>query len=96
LVTGTEKKHFEDIAESGIQDLVNLIVHNDDVNTFDWVIQSLIEICKHTQEQAEQCALIIHTGGRYCVKSGPEIEIKPMKEALVDRGISATIEKENT
>jgi ATP-dependent Clp protease adaptor protein ClpS len=95
LSTSTEKKQFEDVAESGIHDLVNLIVHNDDVNTFEWVIQSLIEICKHTTEQAEQCAWIIHTRGRYCVKSGPELEIKPMKEALVDREISATIEKEN-
>lgn len=70
----------------------SLVVHNDDVNTFDWVIQSLVEICKHTQEQAEQCALFIHFKGRYDVKHGTRDELKPMKDGLIDRGISATIE----
>ncbi len=71
-----------------------LIVHNDDVNTFEWVIQSLVEICKHTLQQAEQCAMIIHFKGRYAVKEGAEDILKPMKEALVDRGIGATLEYE--
>ena len=69
-----------------------LIVHNDEVNTFDWVIKALIEICKHTQEQAEQCAMIIHFKGKYAVKHGSEKELKPMREAISDRGIGATIE----
>lgn len=72
---------------------VNLIVHNDDVNTFDWVIQSLVEICGHTHEQAEQCAMIIHFKGKYCVKSGPREEMQILKDGLVDRGINATLEE---
>ncbi|PSR04638.1 MAG: Clp protease ClpS [Bacteroidetes bacterium SW_11_45_7] len=80
-----------------LEDLENsskLIVHNDDVNTFDWVIESLVEICDHTQEQAEQCSLIIHFKGKAQVKEGSHDDLKPMKDGLTDRGISATIEQE--
>lgn len=69
-----------------------LVVHNDEVNTFEWVIESLVDICKHSLQQAEQSALIIHTKGRYAVKEGDEHTLKPMREALVDRGIGATLE----
>lgn len=69
-----------------------LIVHNDEINTFEWVIQSLVQVCKHTWHQAEQCAWIIHTKGKYAVKEGTEEILKPMREALTDRGIGATIE----
>ena len=86
--------------EIGIKELlkdlnlgVRLIVHNDEVNTFDWVIQSLVEICRHDYEQAEQCAYLIHFKGKYAVKTGIRKELKPMKEALNDRAISATIEE---
>lgn len=71
----------------------NLIVWNDEVNTFDWVISSLIEVCDHSQEQAEQCALIIHHNGKYAVKQGEFTKLRPMCEALLDRGISATVEE---
>jgi ATP-dependent Clp protease adaptor protein ClpS len=71
----------------------NLIVWNDDVNTFDWVIETLIEICGHTPEQAEQCAFIIHYQGKYAVKQGDFETLKPMREAIIDRGINATIEQ---
>lgn len=71
----------------------NLIVWNDEVNTFEWVITTLIEICKHTEEQAEQCALLIHTQGKYAVKQGSYEALKPMCEAICDRGINATIEE---
>ncbi len=74
--------------ENGCQ----LIIWNDDVNSFDWVIQTLIEICSHTLEQAEQCAMIIHTKGKYSVKEGSYEFLKPMCDAITDRGISATIE----
>jgi ATP-dependent Clp protease adaptor protein ClpS len=70
----------------------SLVVWNDDVNTFDWVIQTLVEICGHTEEQAEQCALIIHTQGKYAVKNGEYEKLNPMREAIIDRGINATIE----
>ena len=69
-----------------------LIVWNDEVNTFDWVIQSLVEICDHRPEQAEQCAYLIHTKGKYAVKRGDEDELRMMREALSDRGIGATVE----
>ena len=70
----------------------HLIVWNDDVNTFQWVIETLIEICKHSYEQAEQCAYIIHYKGKYSVKEGAYDELKPMCEAITERGISATVE----
>lgn len=69
-----------------------IIVWNDDVNSFDWVIDSLMEICCHTREQAEQCALIIHYAGKYAVKTGDFDTLRPQAEALIDRGINATIE----
>jgi ATP-dependent Clp protease adaptor protein ClpS len=69
-----------------------IIVHNDDVNTFDWVIESLVAICKHTYDQAEQCALFVHFKGKYAVKHGTETTLLPMKDALLDRGITATLE----
>jgi len=70
----------------------SLIVWNDEVNTFEWVIETLIEICHHSPEQAEQCAMIIHTQGKYAVKQGSYEELKPMCDAITDRGIGATIE----
>lgn len=72
--------------------LHRLIVWNDDVNTFDWVIQSLVEICGHSEEQAEQCAIIIHMRGKYAVKEASLDILKPMREGLTDRGIHATID----
>ncbi|GAB4395796.1 MAG: ATP-dependent Clp protease adaptor ClpS [Microscillaceae bacterium] len=68
-----------------------LIVFNDDVNTFDHVIQTLIEVCGHTPEQAEQCTWIIHYKGKCVVKDGSFEELKPMRDAICDRGISAEI-----
>lgn len=72
-----------------------IIVFNDDFNTFDWVIKSLVEICEHNPAQAEQLSLIIHFKGKATVKTGPKDELKPMKDALVDRGLSAVIEEED-
>lgn len=69
-----------------------LIVWNDDVNTFDWVIETLIEVCGHSEEQAEQCAMLIHTQGKYAVKNGDYETLKPMCEAICDRSINATVE----
>ena len=70
-----------------------LIVWNDEVNTFDWVIDTLIEICGHTPEQAEQCAMFIHTKGKYAVKNGSYEVLKPMCDSITDRGIGATVEE---
>lgn len=69
-----------------------LIVWNDEVNTFEWVIETLEEVCGHSHEQAEQCAYIIHFKGRYAVKHGDYDELKSQCDAITDRGIGATIE----
>ncbi len=71
----------------------SLVVWNDEVNTFEWVIETLIDICKHSEEQAEQSAMIIHTHGKYAVKQGSYDTLKPMCDAITERGIGATIEE---
>lgn len=75
-----------------VEDPFNLIVWNDNVNTFEWVIETLIEVCGHSQEQAEQCSYIIHCQGKYAVKKGTYENLKPMCDAITDRGIGATVE----
>jgi len=70
----------------------SLIVWNDEVNTFEWVIETLMEVCGHTAEQAEQCSMIIHTRGKYAVKEGSYETLKPQCDAITERGINATIE----
>ena len=73
--------------------LSHLIMWNDDFNSFDWVIQTLMEVCNHSQEQAEQCSLLIHTKGKYAVKEGCFEKLQPLRVGITDRGISATIEQ---
>ncbi len=70
----------------------DLIVYNDDVNTFDHVIESLVKVCRHDTVQAEQCTYIIHFSGKCQVKRGSYEKLEPMCTALLDRGISAVIE----
>ena len=70
----------------------SIVVWNDDVNTFDWVIETLVEVCNHTVEQAEQCALLIHFKGKCAVKNGDYDTLKPMCDSITERGIGATIE----
>jgi len=79
--------------DSDVGQKAQLIVFNDDHNTFDWVIQCLMEVLNHTSEQAEQLSLIIHFKGKATVKTAPKSELKPKKDALVDRGLSAVIEE---
>ncbi|ALO14348.1 MAG TPA: ATP-dependent Clp protease adaptor ClpS [Salinivirga sp.] len=69
-----------------------LLLYNDDVNTFDFVIKSLVEVCNHNNEQAEQCAYITHYKGKCDIKTGSMELLKPMKNILIDRGLSVTIE----
>lgn len=83
---------LEDLVDTG--QVARLIVYNDDFNTFDWVVKCFMEICKHTEEQAEQLSYIIHFKGKATVKTGAKSELQPMKEALIDRGLSAVIEEE--
>jgi len=72
-------------------DLMDLVVFNDDVNTFDHVTRTLIKVCKHTPEQAEQCTLIIHYKGKCQVKNGTFDFLKPMRSAICEAGIDARI-----
>ena len=69
----------------------DLIVYNDEVNTFDHVIDTLLKVCRHSPEQAEQCTLIVHYKGKCAVKAGSFEELTPMRQAICDRGISAEI-----
>jgi ATP-dependent Clp protease adaptor protein ClpS len=69
----------------------NLVVFNDDINTFDFVITALMDVCQHTSDQAEQCTLIIHYKGKCTVKMGDFDELAPMRNAIVNRGISAEL-----
>lgn len=77
--------------EEALNEVKDLIVLNDDYNTFDHVTNTLIRVCKHTQEQAEQCTLIIHYRGKCSVKNGTFEELKPMCDAIHDAGIGAEI-----
>ena len=73
-------------------DQKDLIVFNDDVNSFDHVIATLIKVCKHTEIQAEQCTWIIHYKGKCQVKRGVFEKLEPICTALLDRGLSAEIQ----
>lgn len=79
----------ETISDEEINDL---IVYNDEVNTFEHVINTLVRICKHTPEQAEQCTLLVHYKGKCAVKKGSFLELIPFRQAIVDAGINAEIE----
>ena len=72
-------------------DVHSLIVFNDEVNTFDHVINTLMEVCEHTPEQAEQCTLIIHYKGKCSVKNGSWEELVPLRNEICRRGISAEV-----
>lgn len=82
----------EILLEEASAEISELIVYNDDVNTFDWVIQSLMDICCHPFEQAEQLSLLVHFKGKAVVKTAAFEILLPMKDALCERGISAVID----
>ena len=85
----------ETLLDVDAQDPFNLTVWNDEVNTFECVIETLIEVCHHSQEQAEQCTLLIHFKGKCAVKNGSYVDLKPKCDAITDRGIGATLETVN-
>jgi ATP-dependent Clp protease adaptor protein ClpS len=68
-----------------------IVLYNDDVNTFDHVIDTLIKVCNHTSEQAEQCAILVHYKGKCTVKTGSFEELKPQCSDLLEAGLSAEI-----
>jgi len=77
--------------EITLTDVYHLIVYNDEINTFDHVIETLQDVCRHTPEQAEQCTLIIHYKGKCSVKTGTFDELAPMRNTICDRGLSAEV-----
>lgn len=91
MATITKKK-----TESKVEEILSkpyrLDLHNDDYNTFDWVITCLMKICKHDEEQASQCAHIVHFNGKCDVKYGDYDTISVMKEKLKTAGLSVTME----
>ena len=94
-ILNIDVSELEDIMlleETSTGEKAELIVYNDDFNTFDWVIQSLMDVCSHTFEQSEQLSLLVHYKGKATVKTGVFAELIPLKDALVDRGLSAIIE----
>lgn len=70
----------------------DLILFNDDFNTFDFVIETLVNVCNHTLEQAETCTWIVHFKGKCAVKSGPAYELKPIYEEFKNRNLTASIQ----
>lgn len=93
IKTGTLTESREDTGLlTGHEEPCSLVVWNDEVNTFEWVIETLIKVCGHSQEQAEQCSYIIHFHGKYAVKQGSYEELKPLCDAITERGIGATVE----
>lgn len=87
----TKRKPVEDY-NSDLSSDKFLILHNDDVHSFEYVTHALIEICEHTFEQASQCTLITHYIGKCDVKKGGFKKLKPLKDALVERELNATID----
>ncbi|WP_456375936.1 ATP-dependent Clp protease adaptor ClpS [Lutibacter sp.] len=91
-MSNTKKKIQEDVDVLEKETNQNeIVLFNDDVNTFDHVIDSLIDICDHTLEQAEQCALLVHYKGKCTVKTGEYNDLKPRCTRLLTNGLSAEI-----
>jgi len=87
-----EQTDVLDLPQTASEQTWKLIVWNDEVNTFDWVIQALMEICGHSREQAEQCTLIIHYKGSYAVLEGIYENLHQRCTQILERGIQATVE----
>ena len=89
----THEKPLSRISESrGSEDVHFLVLYNDDFNTFDFVIKSLVEVCDHSAEQAEQCATIAHFKGKCEVRKGMRPDLQPMQLGLIRRNLKALIE----
>ncbi len=84
----------QEVVETVVKDeaVKALLLYNDDFNTFDFVTESLIKVCKHDAVQAEQCTYLVHYTGKCVVKNGTFKKLKPLCEALLERGLSARIE----
>lgn len=88
----TQEKTLEKLLlKEAVETQNEIVLFNDDVNTFDHVINTLIYACEHTAEQAEQCALLVHYKGKCTVKTGLYDDLKPRCSMLLDAGLSAEI-----
>tara|TARA_R110000868_G_scaffold91812_10_gene254513 strand:- start:4257 stop:4532 length:276 start_codon:yes stop_codon:yes gene_type:complete len=88
----TREKTSEDLLlDEKLVSQKEIVLYNDDVNTFDHVIETLMMACEHAPEQAEQCALIVHYNGKCTVKTGPYNELKPRCSMLLEAGLNAEI-----
>jgi ATP-dependent Clp protease adaptor protein ClpS len=88
----TEIDVLEQTSVAEKTDLNNeIVLYNDDVNTFDHVIDTLILVCEHTVEQAEQCAILVHYKGKCTVKTGSLKELVPKCSLLLEAGLSAEV-----
>ena len=87
----TEYESEEDVLVSEERERA-LVLYNDDVNTFDHVIESLVAVCKHTMEQAEQCSYLVHYKGKCAVKHGSTERLKPLKSALQECKLTVKIQ----
>ena len=85
------EEEIEVSEDIGSEDVRDLMVYNDDFNTFEHVIETLIKVCKHDVHQAEQCTYLIHYKGKCSVKKGMYEELKPMREGITSKGIKASI-----
>ncbi len=74
------------------EDVKNIVLYNDDVNTFDFVIDTLMELCGHDELQAEQCAMLVHHTGKCAVKRGSWTELEPICSTMLTKGLTAEIE----
>ena len=87
-----KREHQEDVDVLEMEDEVyKLVLWNDDINTFDFVIECLIKICGHSLEQAEQCTILVHYKGKCTVKTGSLELLKPMHEKLISKGLTSEI-----
>ena len=92
MILSTKEKVLEEVLpEEAVGHNSEIVLYNDDVNTFDHVIDTLMAVCQHTAEQAEQCAIIVHYKGQCTVKTGAYKELVPQCSALLDAGLSAEI-----
>ena len=88
----TKERTLEELLlEEAVETQNEIVLFNDDVNTFDHVINTLIYACEHTAEQAEQCAMLVHYKGKCTVKTGLYDDLKPRCSMLLDAGLSAEI-----
>jgi ATP-dependent Clp protease adaptor protein ClpS len=90
MMMSTQEEVLEKV-DTKVDRLNEIVLYNDDYNTFDHVINCLIAACEHTPEQAEQCSIIVHYKGKCTVKTGAYDDLKPRCSKLLDEGLSAEI-----